>query len=182
MGRAACRRGRRWAQPRRYVPAPMSLECSAVLGSCSKPPSLGAQADSPETLARTPRRGRRFPSSARRSYHHASSTGAHRPTTPWKTQCAQSILPERLNACPWNVAVTTRVLGPEELCWSWSPLRASWGVLLGCFRRGPARRTAVVRCGETTVPPPPRRLRRGGGPRTAPSLHATERNRWDRSR
>lgn len=59
VGRAVRRRGRRWAQPRRYVPAPMSLECSAVFGSCSKPPSLGAQAESPATLARTLHRGRR---------------------------------------------------------------------------------------------------------------------------
>lgn len=71
-------------------------------------------------------------------------------------------------------------LGPEELCWSWSPLRASWGVLLGCFRRGPASGPAVGRHGGSTPPPavPPARRRRRC-PRASPhgpqlARHRTE--------
>ena len=35
--------------------------------------------------------------------HHRSPPSV----TPWKTQCAPSVLSERLDACPWNVKAPT---------------------------------------------------------------------------
>ena len=148
--------------PQQYAPAPERED--GANHSCSKPPSVGADAVAYPTLVSVTA-GVRAQCLAAPLVNHRSPPLL----TPWKTQCAQSIQ-SRLDARPWNGKALTKrgygvvlalvpVLGNVLSLVPW----------LGCVLR-------VV-----AVPPPKR------GPRLRPThSHAggpggSDQPRWDRS-